>query len=126
MAIVASEAPALYIPSKELVVYHRHPETSFIPLSDVVNKMGDLKEIVKVVLSDLLTKLEELSIPFRPIDLSVEHDPEITSWKYAVVEVKLETEKEIFDSVSDLLTDYAYSNLLKEDASKVLLVITCV
>ena len=123
MAIIASEAPGLYIPSKELIVYHRHPKTYFVPLEDIVDKVGDLKEIVKTVLFSLLTKLTDFSISFRSIDLSVEHDLEIVSWKYAVVSVELEVREEIFDEVNDLLTDCAYSNLPKEEASKVLLVI---
>ena len=88
-----------------------------------MDKVGDLKEIVKTVLFSLLTKLTDFSISFRSIDLSVEHDLEIVSWKYAVVSVELEVREEIFDEVNDLLTDCAYSNLPKEEASKVLLVI---
>jgi len=123
LAIITSEAPGLYIPSRELIVYHRHPRTYFVPLEDIVNKVGDLSGIVRIALFNLLTKLQELSISFRSIDLSVEHDFEIVSWKYAVVSVELEIREEIFDEVNDLLMDCTYSNLPKEETSKVLLVI---
>lgn len=46
-----------------------------------------------------MTKLKELSIPFRSIDLSVEHDFEIVLWKYSVVSIELEIREEIFDKI---------------------------
>ena len=124
MAIVVSKEPALFIQPKELVVYHRQHKTYFVALSEIVDKVGDLKEIVKTVLSNLLSRLQEFSISFRSIDLNVERDPEIASWRFVETKVELEAEEKVFDEISDLLTDYAYSGLSKEDATKVLLVLT--
>jgi len=125
VAIVCSKAPALFVPPKEKIVYHRPHTTVVTPLSSLTNEIGELGEVVRSVLSRLLTRLLELSISFRSIDLNVEQDPEM-DWKYVVVKVKLEIDEKALHRHRDSLLKQSYSHLSAEDAKNVLLILESV
>ncbi len=90
-------------------------------LADLVSRANGFEEIAKKIISRLLEKLTELSIPFKFVDLKIEQDPEIESWKYVVVKIKLDVRKELFSEVCDLLIMDVYSKVDSKDAVKVLL-----
>jgi hypothetical protein len=124
MAMVISREPAIFIPEKELVVYHRPHETRLEVLDDIARKAGDFARPVKAVLFNLLSELSERSISFRSIEVTVEQDVEIPSWKYALLRVELETTPKELKGAEDELIERAYFKLDKRDSTKVLLVLT--
>ena len=119
MSIVVSKKPSVFIPNRELVI--TYPKFSKTTLADLVSGANGFEGITKNILSRLLEKLTELSIPFKFVDLKIEHDAEIESWKYVVVKIKLGVRAEIFSEVCDLLITDAYSKVNPKDAVKVLL-----
>jgi len=118
LSIVVSKEPSIYIPNRELVISYPFYKTT---LADLVSRANGFERITKNILSRLLEKLTELSIPFKFVDLKIEQDAEIESWKYVVVKIKLDVRVEIFSEVCDLLIADAYSKVNPKDAVKVLL-----
>jgi hypothetical protein len=129
-SIVCSREAAMFIPSRETIVYHRLlgnppvPQVTFVPLSEITRKAGRLEDLAKRVLSRLLSGLKELSLSFRSIDLEVECDPEVTPWEYVEIRVEVEAGQRVFKKVSGLLVDYSYAGMSGEEAAKVLLVLS--
>jgi hypothetical protein len=123
MAVVVSRRPALYIPERELVVRHTSHRTLLISLADIVRIRGDVKEAAKTVLSNLLTKLRDLSISFGSIDVALGQDEEVSSWRYAIVKVGIDLEQGKLNEMREELINHAFSGLSPSEATKVLLVL---
>lgn len=114
---------SIYIPREELIVFHPHPEYSKVDLDEEITDTGDLKLIVKRVLSNLLIELANNFISFILKKPEIEYDLEDPSWKYALIEVKINVEEEVFNKIYDSLVEIAYAGIKPAEASKVLLVI---
>jgi len=121
MSLIVSQEPSLYIHDKDIIVTFQG-ELIQTPLSAVVAKAKDLKEISRVILTRLLKKLGELSVSFSITEVKLERDAEISSWEYAVIKIKIDVGIEIFEELCNILISHSYSDIEPEDATKVLLV----